>query len=137
MPWRDGGVLPRFDIATDGDSVALSYARLGVVESGSVVTFTGKSNPSANNLLAEDHLVLVDADSLVRSFEEAWGRINAALDAEGRPRGINFISGPSSTADIVGHLVMGAHGPMRWHVILMGDLPADLEEQAARLAQAG
>jgi L-lactate dehydrogenase complex protein LldG len=136
MPWRDGGVLPRFDVATDGDKAALSYAQMGIAESGSVVTFTGKGNPSANILLAEDHLVIVDAATLVATFEDAWRQIEQHLVKHGRPRGINLISGPSSTADIVGHMVMGAHGPTRWHVILLGDLPEDLPARAAALAAA-
>ena len=96
-----------------------------MVETGAIVTWTGKSNPAANNLLPEHHIVLVDTADLVSSMEHAWGRINLELEKNGRPRGINFIAGPSSTADIEGQLVYGAHGPRKWHVILMGDVPAD------------
>jgi L-lactate dehydrogenase complex protein LldG len=60
MPWRDGGVLPRFGAAENGDAAALSYARLGVAETGAIVTYTGRANPGRNNLLPEDHLVLVN-----------------------------------------------------------------------------
>jgi L-lactate dehydrogenase complex protein LldG len=35
------------------------------------------------------------------------------------PRTVNFVSGPSRTADIGGQLVMGAHGPRRLCVILV------------------
>jgi L-lactate dehydrogenase complex protein LldG len=125
MPWRDAGVLPRFGRLEVGEPVALSFAQLGVVETGSVVTWTGKSNPAANNLLPEHHIVLVDTADLVPTMEHAWGRINQALEKNGRPRGINFIAGPSSTTDIEGQLVYGAHGPRKWHVILMGNVPAD------------
>lgn len=130
MPWRDGGVLPRFGAAEQDSSrpatpASLSYARLGVAETGSIITFTGIFNPAANNLLVEDHIVLLDVDDLVANLDDAWKRINASLKEEGRPRGINFISGPSSTGDIDAQLVMGAHGPRAWHVILMGDVPEE------------
>ncbi len=137
LPWRDGGVLPRFGSLEEGEPVALSYARLGVVEMGAIVTFTGKANPGANNLLPEHHIVLLETEDLVGSLEEAWERINPELERDGRPRGINFIAGPSSTADIEGQLVSGAHGPRCWHVILLGNVPSAARELATAAQQAG
>ncbi len=134
MPWREAGVLPRFGTVEPGEPVALSYALLGVAEIGAVVTVTGKANPAANNLLSEHHIVLVDSTRLVRDMESAWERIEAESAKTGRPRGINFIAGPSSTADIEGKLVYGAHGPRNWHVILMGDVPATALAAAHTLA---
>lgn len=125
MPWRDAGVLPRFGSLEVGEPVALSFAQLGVAETGAIVTWTGKANPAANNLLPEHHIVLVDTADLVPTMETAWARINQEFEKNGRPRGINFIAGPSSTADIEGVLVYGAHGPRKWHVILMGKVPAN------------
>jgi L-lactate dehydrogenase complex protein LldG len=130
MPWRDAGVLPRFGSMETGEPAALSFARLGVAETGAVVTWTGKANPAANNLLPEHHIVLVDATDLVLTLEAAWTRINQEMEKNGRPRGINFIAGPSSTADIEGQLVYGAHGPRRWHVILLGNVPGEALELA-------
>lgn len=135
MPWRDAGVLPRFGSLEEGEAVALSFARLGVAETGAVVTWTGRANPAANNLLPEHHIVLVDNADLVATLEQAWERINPDMAAHGRPRGINFIAGPSSTADIEGQLVYGAHGPRNWHVIVMGKVPPNTLE-LARLAAA-
>jgi L-lactate dehydrogenase complex protein LldG len=136
MPWRDAGVLPRFGSIEAGEPVALSFARVAVAETGAVVTYTGKANPAANNLLAEHHIVLVDSADLVPTMETAWERINQDMAKTGRPRGINMIAGPSSTADIEGQLVYGAHGPRGWHVILLGDVPDDALERA-RTAVAG
>ena len=130
LPWRDAGVLPRFGSVEEGEAVALSYARLGVAETGAVVTWTGKANPAANNLLAEHHLVLVDAQTIVPTLEDAWDRINADLERESRPRGINFIAGPSSTGDIEGRLVYGAHGPHSWHVVVIGEIPGGALDRA-------
>ena len=134
MPWRDAGVLPRFGAIEAGESVALSFARLAVAELGAITTFTGKANPAANNLLAEHHIVLVDVADLVPDMEAAWERIAEDLSESGRPRGINFIAGPSSTADIEGQLVYGAHGPHSWHIILTGEVPENAVEEARSLA---
>lgn len=135
MPWRDGGVLPRFGELEPGEPVALSYARLGVAETGAVVTLTGKGNPAANNLLPERHIVLLEVDNIVPDLEALWSRLKPVLDSEGRPRGINCIAGPSSTADVEATLVYGAHGPRAWHVVLMGDI--DGEHLAAARTIAG
>lgn len=134
MPWRDAGVLPRFGSLEEGEPVALSFARLGVAETGAVVTWTGRANPAANNLLPEHHIVLVDSADLVATLEQAWDRIERDVEMNGRPRGINFIAGPSSTADIEGQLVYGAHGPRNWHVIVMGKVPPHTLELARAAA---
>lgn len=134
MPWREAGVLPRFGSVEPGEPASLSYALLGVAEAGAIVTLTGKSNPAANNLLSEHHLVLLESRRLVGDFEQAWQLIDQELARSGRPRGINFIAGPSSTADIEGQLCYGAHGPRNWHVILMGDIPENALEEARALA---
>lgn len=134
LPWRDGGLLPRFGELEPGEPVSLTYARWGVAETGTVVTLTGKSNPAANNLLTEAHIVLVDLADLLVDMEQMWEHINADMATAGRPRGINCIAGPSGTGDIEGKMVMGAHGPRSWHVILLGDIPSTSVDEARRLS---
>ena len=134
MPWREAGVLPRFGAIEAGEPVALSYALLGIAETGATALQTGKANPAVNNFLSEHHLVLVDSSRLVATMEQAWARIRQEMNKSGRPRGYNFIAGPSSTGDIEGQLVYGAHGPRNWHVILMGDIAATALEDARALA---
>ena len=132
LPWRDAGLLPRFGEAESGELAALSYAVAGIAETGSIVTCTGRNNPAANNLLPEDHIVIVALDDLVERYDEAIDTLQNR-----RPRGINVISGPSGTADIAMHMVQGAHGPRRWHVVLLGHVPAGCMEQARALAGLG
>jgi L-lactate dehydrogenase complex protein LldG len=37
------------------------------------------------------------------------------------PRTVNFITGPSRTADIEQKIEMGAHGPRRQHIVIVED----------------
>ena len=129
MPWRDGGVLVRFDTAVPEDPVSVSYAKLAVAESGSLLLYSNRDNPGANNWLVKDHLVLLDGLDLVASFEDAWAWMRSDLADGASPRGITFISGPSSTGDIIGHLVQGAHGPQRLHVIFIGEVADGMLEK--------
>jgi L-lactate dehydrogenase complex protein LldG len=131
LPWRDGGVLPRFGVVEPSDAVAVSYARCAVSESGSVLLWRDRDNPASNNLLPEDHIVLVDSATLVPRLEDCWDRATLA-DPALRPRGMMLISGPSATADIALNMVTGAHGPRCWHVVLIG---AGLDPTLARRAQ--
>ena len=137
LPWRDGGVLPRFGSAVDGDPVAVSFAQLAIAETGSVALLTGRANPSANNLLPLEHLVIVDTSTVFLTLEQAWQVLARHMDKYGRPRGVNLISGPSSTADIGGQLVMGAHGPQRWHILLLGAIEEAAMQRAHALATPG
>ncbi len=133
MPWREGGVLPRFGELTPGEKAALSYADWGIAETGAITLATGKHNPPANHLLAEHHLVLLDVDRLLPDLESFWRQ--TILTRGKRPRGINFIAGPSSTSDIEARLVYGAHGPQALHIILLGKVSAEAMETARQLAQ--
>ena len=118
LPWRDGGLLPRFGAAESGDPVAISYARCAVAETGSVLLDLDRDNPAGNNLLAEDHVVLVDEAAIVARLEEVWLNVDPGRQRD--PRGQMLVSGPSSTADIGLQLVTGAHGPRCWHVLVVG-----------------
>ena len=136
MPWRDGGVLPRFGELEAGEQVALSYAQWGLAETGATVFLSGKHNPSRNNLLPEHHVVLVDAQSVVPDMESLWQQVNASMATQGRPRALYCIAGPSSTGDIEGQIVYGAHGPRAWHVIMLGDV-TDEQVDTARALHGG
>ncbi len=130
LPWRDGGVLVRFGAAEPEDPVSISYARFGIAETGSLALYSNRDNPASNNWLCRDHIIILDVRDLVGSLEDAWAAIREDRGDANMPRGVTFVSGPSSTGDIIGHLVKGAHGPQRLRVVLLGLVPADVLERS-------
>jgi len=51
-------------------------------------------------------------------MEDAWALLRAERCS--LPRATNIITGPSRTADVEQTIQLGAHGPRRLHVLLMG-----------------
>ncbi len=106
--------------AAVGDVVALSHALAAAAETGTLFLASGPANPTTLNFLPQNHILVICANDLFGSYEEAWNRIRDVYGARMLPRALNLISGPSRTADIEQTIVMGAHGPKRLHVILVG-----------------
>jgi L-lactate dehydrogenase complex protein LldG len=69
-------------------------------------------------LLPETHIAIVRVDQILPAMEDAFGRVRAECGA--LPRAINLVSGPSRTGDIEQTIVLGAHGPRRMHIVLVG-----------------
>ena len=69
-------------------------------------------------LLPDTHVAIVRADRIVSGMEEALGLVRSEISA--MPRALNFISGPSRTGDIEQTIVLGAHGPFRVHLLVVG-----------------
>jgi L-lactate dehydrogenase complex protein LldG len=120
LDWSSEPALERLSGAAQaGDEVGLSRAAAAVAETGTLVMASGADNPVTVNFLPETHIVVVEEAALVGGYEGAWEAIRARFGRGAMPRTVNFISGPSRTADIAGQLVMGAHGPRRLCVILV------------------
>lgn len=121
LPWH---LEPQLDVwigPSDGRQlVGLSHAYAGVAESGTLVMLSGPDNPSTLNLLPDHHLVLLDANDLAGDYESVWDRLRGLYGEGEMPRTVNWITGPSRSADIEQTLLLGAHGPRSLHVLLVG-----------------
>ena len=118
LDWAAAGLAVEGRPARGDDLVGVTGVYLAIAETGTLLFLSSPDTPAATSLLPETHVAVVPADRIVRTMEEAWARMRA----EGRdvPRAINFVSGPSRTADIEGQLQIGAHGPFRVHVLIVG-----------------
>jgi L-lactate dehydrogenase complex protein LldG len=98
--------------------VGITSAHCAIAETGTLVTLSGPETPPSVSLLPETHIAVLKAGRVVAAMEDAWALIRC--EAAGLPRAVNFISGPSRTADIEQTVTMGAHGPYRVHIIVVG-----------------
>lgn len=121
MPWSS---VPSLGItqgkASAGDAVGLSRAAAGIAETGTLMLLSGPENPVTLGFLPGTHIVVLDVADIVGTYEEALTVLRRQTGGGGLPRTVNLISGPSRTADIIGILVTGAHGPRRLAVVLVG-----------------
>ena len=78
----------------------------------------GRDSPTATTLLPDTHVAVLRAERIVAGMEDAFALIRRERGAV--PRAINMISGPSRTGDIEQTIVLGAHGPFRVHILLVG-----------------
>lgn len=106
--------------ADGSEPVAVSHAFGGIAESGTLMLVSGEDNPTSLNFLPDAHLVVVAAGDVHGDYETLWQRLRVAYGAGQMPRTVNLITGPSRSADIEQTLILGAHGPRRLHVIVVG-----------------
>ena len=95
-----------------------AYSQAVKVKGGTLVFLSGADTPTATALLPDTHIAVVRADRIVSGMEEAFALIRA--ERATMPRAVNMISGPSRTGDIEQTIVLGAHGPYRVHLLLLG-----------------
>lgn len=100
---------------TDGDTL-VSGCFAAVADEGVIVMASGAGHAAESAFLAATHVAVVRAQLMLESLEALWSRMRE----EGiPPRMINLILGPSRTADLGLPIRLGAHGPLRVHVILI------------------
>ena len=116
LDWRGAGITVEARGARASDLVGVTGAFCAIAETGTLMTLSGRNTPPTVSLLPETHVAVVHRSRIVRGMEEAWQLARAELKQV--PRAVNFISGPSRTADIEQTVTLGAHGPYRVHLIL-------------------
>jgi len=118
LGWDKAGLALEPRAARAEDLLGVTGAFCAIAETGTLMLCSGPDTPASVSLLPETHIALVPASRVVPCMEDAWDLARAELGQ--LPRAVNFISGPSRTADIEQTIVLGAHGPYRVHIVLVG-----------------
>ncbi|MBZ0097067.1 MAG: lactate utilization protein C [Sulfuricella sp.] len=124
LPWHGAGLDIEARPANDRDLLGVTGAFCAIAETGTLMMLSGPETPPSVSLLPETHVAIVATGRIVASMEDAWDLLRR--ECKQPPRAVNFISGPSRTADIEQTVTLGAHGPYRVLVVLVGDKTYDL-----------
>lgn len=102
--------------------VGITGADFAVAETGSVVLLPRRGLSRLVSLVPPVHIALVRSQELVESLDDIFLLRRLEYHRNGGDMGsyLNFISGPSRTADIEQTLVVGVHGPKEVHLVLLG-----------------
>jgi L-lactate dehydrogenase complex protein LldG len=128
----DWASRPMLDIrvgrAEATDLVSVQHAFAGIAETGTLMLPAAPERPTTLNLLPDTAIVVLRASRVVGAYEDAWDLLRAertdAVTGGFMPRNVMLVTGPSRSADIEQTLELGAHGPRRLHIVLVGDDPA-------------
>jgi L-lactate dehydrogenase complex protein LldG len=118
LDWAGAGLSIEARPTTGDDRLGIAGVFCAIAETGTLVVLTGADTPTATTLLPDTHIAVLRADRIVAGMEEAFALI--ARERGHLPRAVNMISGPSRTGDIEQTIVLGAHGPYRVHIIVLG-----------------
>ncbi len=117
LNWAAQGLRVEARAAHGNDLVGITGAFCAIAETGTLMMLSGQNTPAAVSLLPETHIAVVRRSRIVSGMEDGWKLLRSEHGA--MPRAVNFISGPSRTADIEQTVTLGAHGPYRVHLLLM------------------
>jgi L-lactate dehydrogenase complex protein LldG len=99
--------------------LGLTGVDLALAETGTLILRSGPGRPRSTSLLPACHIAVFDRTALVESLAQVGVFLEAWHADEAPGAGINFITGPSRTADIELTLTRGVHGPKEVHAIFV------------------
>ena len=103
--------------------LGLTGVDVALAETGTMILRSGVGRPRSTSLLPACHVAVFDRTVLVESLAQVGVLLEAwhAEPSEDEPSGavINFITGPSRTADIELTLTRGVHGPKEVHAVFV------------------
>ena len=108
--------------AAAGAQIGVTGVDWALAETGTLILVSGPGRPRSTSLLPDTHVAVFGKGHLLESLEQVGIMLEALhADPARSPSGamINFITGPSRTADIELTLTRGVHGPKEVHAVFV------------------
>jgi iron-sulfur cluster protein len=103
-------------------AVGITGANMAIAETGTVVIVTNEGNADLTLTLPPVHIAVFGIDKIVAGIDDAAAILKILpRSASGQLMSVyvNWVTGPSRSADIESTLTLGAHGPREMHCVVL------------------
>jgi L-lactate dehydrogenase complex protein LldG len=122
LPWKDESSETTMRRLIESAHIGITGVKYAIAETGTCVLVAGKNTTRIISLLPPVHIAIVESTNVVETLDDVMSleRMEYRRIGGRRSRYMNFITGPSRSADIEQTIAVGVHGPREVFCVLIG-----------------